>query len=67
MIKDIILHLERDSSRDTVRDFAASIVCQTLGQKAGLIADLLIPHWEVGVGGRADGTAERDFRRGLAQ
>src|SRR5258705_5133851 len=22
--------------------------CQTLGQKAGLIADLLIPHWEVG-------------------
>ena len=48
MIKDIILHLERDSSRDIVRDFAASIVCQTLGQKAGLIADLLIPHWEVG-------------------
>src|SRR6266851_2717036 len=22
--------------------------CQTLGQKAGLIADLLIPHWGVG-------------------
>src|SRR3954447_24533864 len=25
MIKDIILHLERDPSKDTVRDFAASI------------------------------------------
>ena len=26
--------------------------CQTLGQKAGLIADLLIPHWGVGAFGR---------------
>jgi nucleotide-binding universal stress UspA family protein len=37
MIKDIILHLERDSSRDTVRDFAASIAETFAAHLTGVI------------------------------